>query len=176
MTISTRSQLEIKEEYFLWLCAIVGFHDEYEEVLRLLYEEDFYCSIPNDDNRAADGLELRIIFGDDRRSPPHIDDTVSVLEILIALAKRYAFITQDERNGSPYDLEGAFWTFVNNLQLDPRLSNRQNQFRIRRFLNREYNPNGTGGGLFPLTHTNVDQRTLEIWYQMMAYIRERLVF
>ena len=43
--------------------------------------------------------------------------------------------------------------------------------RVKKFLNREYDKDGTFG-LFPLKNPKKDQRKVEIWYQMMAYIIE----
>jgi hypothetical protein len=37
---------------------------------------------------------------------------------------------------------------------------------------RTYDRDGTGG-LFPLTHPEEDQRKVEIWYQLNAYLLER---
>jgi hypothetical protein len=36
---------------------------------------------------------------------------------------------------------------------------------------RTYDPDGSGG-FFPLLHSKKDQRQIEIWYQMHAYVRE----
>ena len=44
--------------------------------------------------------------------------------------------------------------------------------KIRRILNREYHPDGDGG-LFPLMNPREDQRGVEIWYQMSAYLLEQ---
>ena len=40
------------------------------------------------------------------------------------------------------------------------------------FVKREYDFNGVGG-IFPLKHAEQDQRDVEIWYQMSAYLYER---
>jgi hypothetical protein len=40
-------------------------------------------------------------------------------------------------------------------------------------VNREYDPDGRGG-LFPLDGTHANQREVELWYQMQAYIIERM--
>jgi hypothetical protein len=39
---------------------------------------------------------------------------------------------------------------------------------------REYDSDGGNGGLFPLNEPNEDQRDVEVWYQMMAYLQERV--
>ena len=42
---------------------------------------------------------------------------------------------------------------------------------LTKFLNREYEPDGTGG-LFTITSRNDDLRNVEIWYQMMWHLDE----
>ena len=50
--------------------------------------------------------------------------------------------------------------------------------RISRFMNRDYNADGSGGGLFPLKKwsekSDRDQRKVSIWYQMNAWLNENL--
>jgi hypothetical protein len=72
-----------------------------------------------------------------------------------------------------------FWLFVKNLKLrvykpnDPNIVRMQktNNDIIQKFIYREYDKNGNGG-IFPLEYSKRDQRTVELWYQMMSYIDE----
>lgn len=68
-----------------------------------------------------------------------------------------------------------FWNMVVSLGLaamdDNRFSERRAEFVIERFNRRDYQPNGAGG-LFTLQRPKEDMRTLDIWYQMMAYLNE----
>lgn len=48
------------------------------------------------------------------------------------------------------------------------------QYRLNVINKRLYNEDGTGGGLFPLRHATQDQREVELWYQMMAYLTENM--
>ena len=48
------------------------------------------------------------------------------------------------------------------------------QERVDVFLDRAYSPDGTGG-LFPLHEPDEDQRQVELWYQMSAYLLERVL-
>jgi hypothetical protein len=47
-------------------------------------------------------------------------------------------------------------------------------YRFNIINKRLYNEDGTGGGLFPLAHPRQDQREIEVWYQMMAYLQENM--
>ena len=42
---------------------------------------------------------------------------------------------------------------------------------LNKFIDRTYRASGYGG-LFPLRHSKEDQRKVEIWYQMAAYLIE----
>jgi hypothetical protein len=68
-----------------------------------------------------------------------------------------------------------FWVMISNLGLD-RMDDENFDLRyvddvLNVFLNRTYFMNGTGG-LFPLKIPKVNQRRVEIWYQMSAFIAE----
>ena len=68
-----------------------------------------------------------------------------------------------------------FWNMVVSLGLaamdDNRFHRSRAEFVMERFRRRDYQPNGAGG-LFTLQNPKEDMRTLDIWYQMMAYINE----
>lgn len=129
--------------------------------------------MPNDDNRMEDGKELRQEFLYEFK----VDDTwmnepCSVLEMLIALARRLAF----EVNG---DTDEWFWHLMYNLGLEQYTDDVFNHVVaedvddiLDTFLDRKYGHNGEGG-LFPLEETRADQTEVEIWYQMSTYLLER---
>ena len=102
-----------------------------------------------------------------------MDLDCSMLEMLIALSDRTAFQTDGR-------LEEWFWRFMHNLELD-RYSDDLYEISIQeevedtltRVIWRKYAQDGTGG-LFPLRHPDHDQRKIELWYQMSAYILEGL--
>ena len=62
---------------------------------------------------------------------------------------------------------------INNLglgaQFDSRFDEVYTERVIERFLNRDYEPDGTGG-LFTVTNTDRDLREVEIWYQLCWYL------
>jgi len=166
--------------YFEWLYGQVGSvtnrnpSRSYWTLTRQLYTTEFTWFVPNDGNRVADGMALRIEFME--QYGVDVEETwmelgCSFLEMLIALSRRAAF--QDGK--PPYEW---FWIMVDHLGLrkysDDRL-NRQNDPRIakvlRRVNERKYEANGRGG-LFPLKRPHMDQTEVEIWGQLSAYIVE----
>ncbi len=179
---TTKTNRKIKKAYFDWLYHQVEVKEflGLENFISELYEIPFYCLIPNDDNRAKDGLQLRDRFLDGLDAD-YPDDVLpwpcTVLEMLIALANRMDFILFDHSKGSRYAI--YFWLFINNLKLqkynndDKNVEKKEkfNRLVLKKFVKREYQADGKGG-LFPLDDPLNDQRNVEIWYQMMEYISE----
>jgi hypothetical protein len=178
------SSKEIEQVYFLWLCDLVKVGEaradrDRRELLWVLNSTEFIASVANDNNRASDGLELRDKFYKDRLDPRHhiLTGPCTLLELLIALAEKMDFLICNGRDKSKVDV--YFWKFIKNLGLepyseeDPNAENYQelNDNRITRFLSRSYLKTGKGG-LFPLRKPAEDQRNIELWYQMAAYLDE----
>jgi hypothetical protein len=98
--------------------------------------------------------------------------------MLIALADRMDFVLSTPSIRASRR-EKWFWLFIDNLNLDkydydfPDVFEKKNanNAKIMKLLERHYDDNGKGG-IFPLRHPMADQRRIEIWYQMMAYISE----
>lgn len=144
-----------------------------------LYVRPFTWFIHNDDNRVADGKALRIAFLEETGYPfvgpveLWLDLDCSMLEMLLALAQRAAF----ESDGQPAEW---FWRLMHNLELDkytdavynPSIAEEVDDTLTRLNL-RGYDASGTGG-LFPLRVAQHDQRTVELWYQLQAYLLEGL--
>jgi hypothetical protein len=95
----------------------------------------------------------------------------SVLEMLIALAQRAAF----EDGGTIRDW---FWEMLSNAGIHMAETTDKNfdknvaskvEFILKRVMDRRYGWNGYGG-FFPLNHPKEDQRKVEIWYQLNAYL------
>jgi len=169
----------LDEAYFNWLCSQVGeVHTRetsrtHRRILRLLYQKEFVWLIPNDDNRMADGRALRDEFVNelhlDSVDPQWMDLGCSLFEMLLGLSRRVSF----HEDGPPSEW---FWVLLQNLGLSVYHDRTQiPEFDIDDILDRviwrQYSPNGKGG-LFPLKHPNGDQRKVELWYQMNAYLLE----
>lgn len=168
----------LDELYFVWLYNQVGDSAirnptrTYWKVLRQLFTKEFVWIVPNDDNRIEDGKALRYEFVD-QSGLINIDlDWMklgcSTLELLIGLSRRLAF----QCDGEPRDW---FWHLMDNLDLHYNDRGYLGENRIDGILDRviwrTYDEDGHGG-LFPLHYAAIDQRKIEIWYQMSAYILE----
>ena len=182
----------MKNRYFDFLCSIVGRMYEYSKLLGELHGMEFYSLIPNDDNRCEDGKQLREKFNDEEGQQALSQSDLgecTVLEMLIGLSFRLEFETMSSRwEKTPSEW---FWILIDNLGLmswewtednggiDVRIPRRDMerertdyiQNKVGIFLDRSYDTNGHGG-LFPLRNPQKDQRRIEIWYQMSAYILE----
>lgn len=174
----------LDEQYFDWLCEKVGRYDpenpdtSYFQVAELLFKTPFDDSVPNDFNRGLDGKDLRQEFLTERHLTANkewLELDCSIFEMLAGLARRVSFHTD-------WEPARAFLLFLTNLGLsdytDTRY-HRHSEQRVKRVLrtlnNRTYDYNGLGG-LFPLKNPLSDQRGVEIWYQMSAYLMENYEF
>lgn len=168
------------DAYFEVLCELAGLETPVEkcgyfELMYQLYSTEFYWTVSNDNNRAADGLKLREKYGFVQDDLP-----CSLLEMLMALAIRC-----DEEimyNSTEGDRsKDWFWMMMTNLGLnkfrDRSFGEGWNNDNVARicdtFMDRDYASSGHDGGLFPLRHARKDQTEVEIWYQLNAYLLER---
>jgi hypothetical protein len=171
----------LDELYFEWLYKHIGSVKNrnparsHWHLAQQLFSIPFNNFIGTDDNRAADGKELRQQF----ISECDIEDIevnwlaldCSLLEMLIALANRTAY-------ESSATCINWFWKFIENLGLKQYTDDIYDQTvdleverLLNRFVNRRYKRNGEGG-IFPLRNPRKDQRREELWYQMSAYLLE----
>lgn len=168
----------LDEQYLTWLYARIGSVQEtrpsktYWKLLRTLFTKEFTWFVPNDDNRVDDGRYLRFEFLDEMGIMDVDEDWISmgcsVLEMIYAVCKHLSF----EADGS---VARWFWELMHNLNLsgysDRNFNGRQVEQIIDTLVWRHYQSDGRGG-LFPLRNPQVDQREVEIWYQMSAYLLE----
>lgn len=166
----------LDDRYLTWLygqVAVVKTRKSsrtFWNLFRQLFSTEFAWFIPNDDNRAEDGRELRCEWATNTKT--EVDSNwlslgCSFLELLIGLSRRLAFETDG-------DAPNWFWHLINNLGLlgyHDRSNFRAEDVEdiISAVIWRTYEPNGNGG-LFPLQHTRNDQRRVEIWYQLSEYL------
>lgn len=164
----------LDEQYLTWLQAQVRVpRARYWKLLRQLYVTEFVWFVPNDDNRVADGKDLRHEFLEEKHileiDPDWLTLGCSMLEMLIGLARLWSF-EEDLSVGF------CFWRMIDNLGLSQCNDRQPNPQYVSEVLDRviwrTYEPDGTGG-LFPLTDPHYDQREVELWYQLCAYILER---
>lgn len=174
----------LERAYLQWLSDQVGSlngnpRSSHVEFLHQLFTKEFFWIVANDDNRVDDAIALRYEFVDNywHGRVPHgwFEMGVSFLEVMIGIARRLAWQT----DGEPSE---QFWILTQEIGAHPctdanyRRSPTQMRNRVDAIMNRiiwrTYHPNGKGG-FFPLDHAHQDQRHVEIWYQMNAYLRER---
>ena len=99
--------------------------------------------------------------------------------MLVALSQRMAFQISTGPDDNP--VGKCFWEMIENLGLTPidpfhpYLQDKLYEMdqKVDIFIERKYHRDGYGG-LFPLHSKGAkDQRVTEIWYQMMAYLKEK---
>ena len=172
---------EIINEYFEWLYYTVcenrfSKHTDFRKLLRYLHSIEFTYTIPNDGNRAKKGENLRWVFSwennyDYEEIEKYLTGPCSMLEMLVSVAISCEEIMDDPQIGNRTGQ--WFWNMIVNLGLgsmiDSRFDKEYVDEVVRRFLNRQYDPDGTGG-LFTIRNCDVDLRTVEIWYQLCWYL------
>ena len=185
--METSYAIDTEQDYFNWLCDLVHI-DQIERTYWILakdlHNKTFVALIDHDENRASDGIELREEYMRDIGYSGYLDMKLecSVFEMLIGLARRMDFETSDPND--PYDTSDStaywFWEMIENLGLiefdDDSYIDLEGQtyvdWILDGFINRQYDSDGNGG-IFPLNGVCEDQRKVEIWYQMSAYLMER---
>lgn len=164
------------ECYLTWLYGLVAnvrtrsSSRTYWELFRQLLCTEFAWVVPNDDNRADDGRELRREWFAEtgiEADQEWLNLGCSFLEMLIGLSRRMEF----ETTGAAKDW---FWHLIGNLGLLG--FNDRSNFKpedvediTSAVIWRTYDRNGNGG-LFPLRRSRKDQRRVEIWYQLSEYL------
>lgn len=172
----------LDELYLEWLYSHIGppklknKAKMHWSLARQLFTTEFIWFVPNDDNRAEDGRDLRHEFINEYEIEVIDRDWMnlgcSMLELLIGLARRLEFETDGR-------FRYWFWHLIDNLGFG-KYNDRDWNDDIKKYVGqtldqviwRTYNRKGYGG-LFPLRHAVKDQRYEEIWYQLSAYLLER---
>lgn len=166
----------LDDRYLSWLYEQVADPNNtptYWKVLKVLFTTEFVWIVQNDDNRIQDGKAIRLKFlyetGIDGADPEWVELGCSVLELMVGLSERLAFIA----DGEPHYW---FWVLMENLGLARyndrhRIPRREIEDILTRVIFRQYEPNGHGG-FFPLENTEKDQREVELWSQLNEYVTE----
>src|SRR5512139_943738 len=102
-------------KYFIWLYSLVKKEEivSYRKMIKILHSIQYYWSVPNDDNRAGDGIALREEYSESHIVSSDIDiyrDPASVLEVLIALARRMDAQLYSPSMGNRTSM--WFWAFM----------------------------------------------------------------
>lgn len=188
----------MREDYLNWIYEMIFGSSytrlSYRKLLLFLDSKDFSVvttdnlyfntDILNDENRLKDGVDFRYIYGyengysNERITKEFFNKKCSVLEMMIALAFRIEKqIMTDNVEG---DRTGQwFWNMIVSLGLhhmsDESFDISIAESVIDRFMNRQYNYNGSGG-LFTLRNPPCNLCNVEIWAQAMWYLDENFEF
>ena len=164
--------MTIKEKYLKYLADRVSDErfnaDNYTRLFRLLRETRFEALIELDENRIADAIEMRAEFEQANRCHHKIDDPISVLEIMVALAIR---CEEGIMGNSEYGDRTSvwFWYMIKSLGLIEESDGNFDKCYcldvIFTFIERKYGRDGEGG-LFYIPDCTEDLTKVEIWYQM----------
>ena len=172
-------QDDIVNEYFEWLVSIACVDIKavsYRKLLNHLHCIEFMPSLEMDENRAEDGIELRYRFAhdylEDDDAEYELTGGCSMLEMMLALSIRCEETIMDDPTIGDRTAQW-FWGMIMNLGLggmyDKNFDRRYVEEVIQRFLDRDYEPDGTGG-LFTVRNFEYDMRTIEIWHQLCGYL------
>ena len=174
---------DITERYFQWICHIAmnGEAENYQRLLRFLYEKKYRYRYPIDANRESDGIDLRYRFGYLFDIPPaaitcELDNTqCSVLEMMVALALRC-----EENILRDFDAGDQTYKWFKNMikslglldQNDTAFNLYYTNMHLEMFMNGDYSWNGAGG-LFYLRNPPGDMRYTDVWTQAMWWVDEQ---
>lgn len=182
--------MDIMEQYFNWLCAKAipdwKIRLSFSKVLNRLNNIEFTYSVPMDENRMIDGVNLRYRFGHENNIPDYVvSNTVdiiccTVLEMMVALAIRM----EEEIFFDPKFGDRTSQWFMHMLEStgllyysDDNVSNPIEYIefgidsKILIMLNRSYDNYGNGS-LFRLKRPVPNYNCLELWNQMICYANE----
>lgn len=172
----------IDERYLNWLISQVDSVKtrakarSHWSLFRQLHNTIFVAIVPHDENRVADAKDLRYEFLADTEDEPGdlrwMRLPCTMLELLIILSRQLAFEMDD--NASLW-----FWHLLEELDLE-QFNDREYDDHAQEVIGkaldrvvwRTYSPTGRGG-LFPLRNPQSDQRKVELWYQLNAYLLEQ---
>lgn len=177
-------ETKLIDEYFQWIYKMMegffGPDKKYSYLFEDLFVITFTYTIPNDENREMDGLNLRRHFAYAvGYNPDEVCDILrhkpcSVLEMITALAIKIYNTMDDSSDDKP--VKYWFWAMLFNLGL----STMSNDIyiggyvhnRVNRFLNRQYNYVSGRGSLFPNVLRDPLYAEKEIWDQKNGWLRQ----
>jgi len=154
----------------------------YKKLLRALYSIEFYALIPNDEDRAKDGVRIR-----NEWSEIHEDDVdilfgpCKMLEFLIGMAIQTEMQIFASKWIDEWNFIKIFWMFIENLGLsefcDKNFVTCDKFYekivtKCDGFCDRKYTCDGFGG-IFPVKNAGKDMRKLNLWAQMGIFVRNK---
>jgi len=163
------------DEYYEWLMDIIDGPGKYSKVLRRMWKTEFYAIVENDNNRAADGIELRYHYEYVTGENCNKEGACTLLEMIVGVARRVEndFLYDPEYDDRTYIW---FWEMFYNLGLGDYDDMQYNDVKVRDiiedFLDRRV-VKGEIRSLFPSKWDKNKWPEMEIWRQMSIYILEK---
>lgn len=172
----------LDEQYLSWLYSQVASvktrhkHRSFWSLFKQLHKTIFVAIVSNDENRIEDARDLRYEYlaeaEDEQGDRDWTRSPCSMLELLIVLSRQLAFEMDDS-------VESWFWHLIDVLNLEQFNDREYDEHAesvieetLERVIWRNYSHTGEGG-LFPLRSPERDQRKIELWYQLNAYLLEQ---
>ena len=179
----------MKQEYDEWIIDLTtnwcSYYGNYGRLMEFLHSIPFHSTvqIPLDENRGADGKDLRLRFVETTTEYTYshvyiylMDYPPTMLEVMAALALRCEEnIMHDDDIGDRSDewFYGMLCSSGLDACNDENFDENVAKEIVNRILERKYSKNGKGG-LFTLSNPPKDLRKVEIWYQLLWYLDEVL--
>jgi len=137
-------------------------------LFKIAWEIKYLPTVPNDQNRYQDGMDLRPRYVQESSNGLPVLGECTMLEFLIGLAIRLNNADYDP--AMPDRVGPWFWALLDNLGII-EASDVWIETAFFKINTRDYSFDGFGG-LFPIRNPKEDQRNVEVWYQMQAYLME----
>lgn len=159
------------EDYIFWLADLSGIDmRRYGEVVQTMMSIDFVWTVPNDENRAADALNLRHEFEFEWGEIPElIGESPKVYEVLVKMAIRGAELIgdRDEDDKTPY----FFGVMMSNLKLNKYPNGAFNEQKVSEIIFKwmDRDPNYP---LFKVKNPPKAFENAEFWNQMNWFLTE----
>lgn len=159
----------IIDDYFKWLYEKTHLSVSYFSSIEKMFDYEFVSYIEHDDVRMADAAGLRKEYAEYKGLSQDVVDyildskPISVLEVLIALSERMSAEISADGDGFTY-----FIDIVDNMGILAAEPNEVPEI-CQEFVERLYPYCGMA---FRLNNPKEDQRDIDLWYQMQAYLIE----
>ena len=166
------------EDYYIWITELVNLdsHRGYSKLVSFLFDTEFFWEVALDRNRAGDGKELRfdwVMWSDYHDDDSWVDTPCSVLEMLIALARRIRVDIMPD-----YDIELAdwFWKIISNMGLDRYDNSHFNSDEICEKLCYFSEKKQHKMLIFNTKTEKSELESMDIWNQMQRWLAENYDF
>ena len=168
-----------------------------ERLCRFLFGIDYSYEVAEDDIRAKDAVDMRKVYAEEAGSEAgkneHDIDRIwksihgkcSVMELILRICTRLDEMVNEGEEGSMVPVfflilcENAGFLETKDGETEND-KDPENDWKdtVERLMDRKYEADGSGGGLFPLKKwepdSEKDQRKIPIWDQMNAWLNENL--